>query len=276
MENNEVIESANNVEVADQHDVLEDTTDTVEDTQQLTEEQDNVPVETTDTTDDSDVTVQPKQSETDNKVARLARKQAEKEAEAKMEKVRKEAYEQGLKQGQVNGFIGKQNPYTGKIIQDEFDVQEYQDMFELDSAGKDPLGDYRELQKSRAREEAKKQIALDEELKQKQWYANDTKDFVDKYGEDTLQKILKDADFDMFANGKVGSQPLAKIYEDFNRLTNKYKKDSIETAKKLVANNTATPGAINDEEHQEINWSNMSSEQFEKYLRKAKDGELRA
>lgn len=276
MENNEVIESANNVEVADQHDVLEDTTDTVEDTQQPTEEQDDVPEETTDTTDDSDVTVQPKQSQSDNKAARLARKQAEKEAEAKIEKVRKEAYEQGLKQGKVDGFIGKQNPYTGKIIQDEFDVQEYQDMFELDSAGKDPLGDYRELQKSRARDEAKRQIALDEELKQKQWYANDTKDFVDKYGEDTLQKILKDADFDMFANGKIGSQPLAKIYEDFNRLTNKYKKDSIETAKKLVANNTATPGAINDEEHQEVNWDNMSSEQFEKYLKRAKDGELRA
>ena len=275
MENNETIESGNNVEVAEQHEVLEDTTEAVEETQTTTTEEQEILVETAETEDVSVEQEQPKQSETDNKAARLARKQAEKEAEARIEKARKEAYEQGLKQGKIDGFIGKANPYTGKIIKDEIDVKEYQDMFELDSAGKDPIGDYRELQKTRAREEAKKQIALDEELKQKQWYQNDAKDFADKYGEEKLQEVLKDEDFDMFANGKIGTQPLAKIYEDFNKLKNKYRKDSIETAKKLVANNTATPGAINDEEHQTIDWDNMSKDQFNKYLEKAKQGELR-
>ena len=272
MENNEIIESENNVEVADQHEVLEDTLDTADETVETTEE---TTVEDSETSETEVEETQPKQSESDNRAARLARKQAEKEAEAKIEKIRKEAYEQGLKQGKIDGFIGKQNPYTGKIIQDEIDVQEYQDMFELDSQGKDPLKDYRELQKHKAREDAKKQLKIDEELKQKQWYENDAKAFTDKYGDDKLQELMKDADFDMFATGKIGVQPLAQIYENYTAFINKYKKDSIETAKRIVANNTATPGAINDEEHQTMDWETMSKENFDKYLEKAKRGELR-
>lgn len=280
MVNNEVTESENNVEVADQHDVLEDTVEVVEgETPSETTEtgaETETPTPATVTENETEEPVTPKQSNEDNKVARLARKQAEKEAEARIEKARKEAYEQGLKQGRINGFIGKTNPYTGNEIKDELDAQEYQDMYQLDVDGSaDPVSDYRELQKARAREEARKQIALDEENKQKLWYANDAKEFVDKYGEDKLQEVLKDADFDMFANGKVGKQPLTKIYEDFNKLTNKYRKDSIETAKRIVANNTATPGAINDGEHQEFNWNTMSSKQFADYVKKAKDGDLR-
>ena len=66
-----------------------------------------------------------------------------------------------------------------------------------------------------------------------------------------------------------------KIYEDYQKLISKYKKESIETAKRIVANNNATPGAIQDGEAQEVDWDNMSTEQFEKYIQKAKDGELK-
>ena len=63
--------------------------------------------------------------------------------------------------------------------------------------------------------------------------------------------------------------------EDYQKLINKYEKKSVETAKQIVANNNVTPGAIEDSEPQEMDWNSMSNEQFEKYIQKAKDGELK-
>ena len=269
MEENDVVESENNLEVADQEETVESTAEEVEETPEETEE-----VET-----EESATAEPKatevQSTEDNKYARLARIQAEKEAEKRIEQVRKEAYEQGIAQGKIQTYIGKQNPYTGEIIKDNLDAQEYIDMFKLDGEGKDPISGYRELQKERAREEAKKQIELDEKVKQDQWYAKDSKDFVDAYSLEKLQEITKDEDFNLFANGKVGKIPLKNIYEDYQKLIGKYEKKSIQTAKQLVANNSTTPGAIEEQEAQEVNWSTMSSKKFEEYIEKAKNGDLK-
>lgn len=69
--------------------------------------------------------------------------------------------------------------------------------------------------------------------------------------------------------------PLAQIYEDYQKLISKYEKKSVETAKQIVANNSTTPGAIEETEPQVLDWNNMSNEQFEKYIQKAKDGELK-
>ena len=148
-------------------------------------------------------------------------------------------------------------------------------MFELDSNGEDPINGYRELQKQRAREEAEEKLKLEEENKQKKWYEDDTKDFVDKYSAEKLNELSKDKDFELFANGKLGSVPLAQIYEDYQKLISKYEKKSVATAKQIMANNTNTPGAIHEGEIKELDWNNMSSDQFEKYIRKAKDGELK-
>lgn len=272
----EVIESANNLEVADQEETVESTVDDVVEAEETTE-QSNVEddAEATKQTEEPQAETKEPQSDEDNSKYRLARIKAEKEAEKKIEQARKEAYEQGLKQGKVDSYIGRQNPYTGKEIKDNYDVQEYLDMYELDSKGEDPIDGYRELQKQRARDEAEKKIKADEEEKQKQWYADDTKDFVDKYSTEKLQELTKDEDFNLFANGKVGKVPLAQIYEDYQKLIGKYEKKSVETAKQIVANNSTTPGGIEETEVQELNWASMPKEQFDKYLEKAKNGELK-
>lgn len=266
---NEEIESVNNLEVADQEETVESTVDT-----ESTEELDTEEVEGEEEVDEEEPEEE-SQTKEDNKYARLARKQAEEKAQKEIERVRKEAYEQGLAQGKVQSYIGKQNPYTGETIKDDYDVQEYLDMFELDSNGEDPINGYRELQKQRAREEAEEKLKLEEENKQKKWYEDDTKDFVDKYSAEKLNELSKDKDFELFANGKLGSVPLAQIYEDYQKLISKYEKKSVATAKQIVANNTNTPGAIQEGETKELDWNNMSKEQFEKYIRKAKDGELK-
>lgn len=274
MENNEELESVNNLEVAEQEGVVESTTNTtenVEGTSETIETEEN----NEETSQEDNQQEEAKQTKEDNKYARLARKQAEEEAKKKIEQARKEAYEQGLKQGKVQTYIGKQNPYTGETIKDEYDVQEYLSMYELDSKGKDPISGYRELQKQKYREEAEKKVKLDEEEKQKKWYVDDTKDFLDKYSQEKLQELSKDEDFNLFASGKIGKVPLANIYEDYQKLISKYQKKSVETAKQIVANNTATPGAMQETEIQELDWDTMSKEQFSKYLEKAKNGELR-
>lgn len=268
----EVIESANNLEVANQEETVESTVES-----EVAETEQEVQEETTEQTTEepqAEETKEP-QSDEDNSKYRLARIKAEKEAEKKIEQARKEAYEQGLQQGKVQSYIGKQNPYTGKEIKDNYDVEEYLEMYELDSKGQDPIDGYRELQKQKARDEAEKKIKADEEQKQKQWYEDDTKDFVDKYSTEKLQELTKDEDFNLFASGKIGKLPLSQIYEDYQKLIGKYEKKSVETAKQLVANNTTTPGALEEGETQELNWETMSKEQFKKYLEKAKNGELR-
>lgn len=267
----EVIESANNLEVADQEETVESTVEnevveTTEETQEETAEQ---------TADEPQTETKQPQSDEENSKYRQARIKAEKEAEKKIEQARKEAYEQGLQQGKVQSYIGKENPYTGETIKDELDVQEYLDMYQLETTGKDPISGYRDLQKQKMRDEAEKKIKEDEEAKQKEWYQNDTKDFLDKYSPEKLQELTKDEDFNMFANGKIGKLPLSQIYEDYQKLISKYEKKSVETAKQIVANNSTTPGAIEESEPQIMDWNNMSKEQFEKYFEKARNGELK-
>ena len=272
----EVIESANNLEVADQEETVESTVGDVVETEEATEQSDVVEnVETTEQTEEPQAETKKPQSDEENSKYRQARIKAEREAEKKIEQARKEAYEQGLKQGKVQSYIGRQNPYTGKEIKDDYDVQEYLDMYELDSKGEDPIDGYRELQKQKARDEAERKIKADEEAKQKQWYEDDTKDFVEKYSSEKLQELTKDEDFNLFANGKVGKVPLAQIYEDYQKLIGKYEKKSVETAKQIVANNSTTPGALEEGEPQTLDWAHMSKKEFDKYYQKALDGELK-
>lgn len=267
----EVNESVNNLEVAEQEEVVENTTNETETTEQVSE-QDTEQVEEVKEQEEQETE---KQSNEENAKYASIRRKAQEDAKKQIEQARKEAYEQGLNQGKVQSYIGRNNPYTGQAIKDEYDVQEYLDMYELDSNGKDPISGYRELQKDKARKEAEEKVKAEEQSKQEKWYQDDTKDFVEKYSAEKLQELGKDEDFNLFANGKIGKVPLAQIYEDYQKLINKYEKKSVETAKQIVANNSTTPGAIEDTEVQDLDWNSMSSEQFEKYIQKAKDGELK-
>lgn len=269
----EVNESVNNLEVAEQEEVVENTANETETTEQEQVEEAEQVEEVKEIKQDENRTE--KQSDEENTKYASIRRKAQEDAKKQIEKVKKEAYEQGLNQGKVQSYIGRNNPYTGQIIKDEYDVQEYLDMYELDLKGEDPITGYRELQKDKARKEAEAKIKAEEQNKQELWYQNDTKDFVEKYSVEKLQELTKDEDFNAFANGKIGTVPLAQIYEDYQKFISKFEKKSVDTAKQIVANNSTTPGAIEDTEVQDLDWNSMSSEQFEKYIQKAKDGELK-
>ena len=262
----EVNESVNNLEVAEQEEVVENTANETETTEQVSEQV----TEQVEEVEEKEEQETEKQSNEENAKYASIRRKAQEDAKKQIEQARKEAYEQGLNQGKVQSYIGRNNPYTGQIIKDEYDVQEYLDMYELDSKGEDPITGYRELQKDKARKEAEAKIKAEEQSKQEIWYQNDTKDSVEK-----LQELTKDEDFNSFASGKIGTVSLAQIYEDYQKFISKFEKKSVDTAKQIVANNSTTPGAIEDTEVQDLDWNSMSSEQFEKYIQKAKDGELK-
>ena len=85
-------------------------------------------------------------------------------------------------------------------------------------------------------------IIFTEEEKEKQdnWYKDDTKDFVEKYSVEKLQELTKNADFNLFAEGKIGRVPLAQIYESYQKLISKYEQKSVETAKQIIPNTKLT------------------------------------
>ena len=284
MDNNEVIESANNLEVAEQENVVESTTvedvENVENAEETSENQD----ENLDNEAEGEILEQnsdkpeAKQSEEDNTAARKARIKAQKDAEKLIEKARKEAYneayQKGLKEGKINTYKGKINPYTQTTMEDEIDIQEYLDMYEIDSKGGDPIKDYNKKVKEKAREEAKKQLKIEEEKERENFFNNDVRNFTEKNPNVELEKLFKDEKFNKFSKGKLGTQPLTEIYDDFVELTGAYKKDAIDTAKKVIANNQATPGGVENQQSKEHNWNNMTKEKFQEYVEKAKNGEL--
>ena len=158
----EVNESVNNLEVAEQEEVVENTANETETTEQVSEQG----TEQVEEVEEQEEQETEKQSNEENAKYASIRRKAQEDAKKQIEQVRKEAYEQGLNQGKVQSYIGRNNPYTGQTIKDEYDVQEYLDMYELDSKGEDPIAGYRELQKDKARKEAEAKIKAEEQNRQ--------------------------------------------------------------------------------------------------------------
>ena len=84
----EIIESANNLEVADQEETVESTVGDVVEAEETTEQSDVVEdVETTEQTEEPQAETKKPQSDEENSKYRLARIKAEKEAERKLNKL---------------------------------------------------------------------------------------------------------------------------------------------------------------------------------------------
>lgn len=210
-------------------------------------------------------------TEDDTKFA-IARRKAEKEYKAKLDDEVQKAYEKGQKEAEVKLFVGKVNPYTNEPIQDEFDVEEYKQMLEIESAGGDPLKDYTVKVKDKARKEAKVQLEQETQKQQEEKNKQDIADFVEKYPTVDLSKMFKEPKFAKFINGKVGNQPLIEIYEDYKYILGEFEQEKTETVKKVIAKSNSTPGSLSNGQSKDFNYSNMSDEEFEKQVQKALKG----
>lgn len=148
-----------------------------------------------------------------------------------------------LEAARVNAIIEAvgENPFTHEEIKDAEDVAEYLAMKEIHKNGGDPIQDYAKHQKARLRET---KAAEAEAERQNEWYRSDREDFVKKYPDVDLSRLIADKSFAEYADGKVGRKPLAEIYEGYERLVRSADKKAENKAAQALANSKASPGAL--------------------------------
>lgn len=191
-------------------------------------------------TDSSEGEAQPKQepkkptNEQNN--SENARRRREAERQAELERVTRETREKAIIEA-----LGGKNPYTNEEMKDSADVEEFLTMKEIEKNGGDPLSDFSKFQKNKEREKAAKQA---EAVAKDAWYKKDREEFVSKYPEVNIDNLIKDKQFQLYADGKVGNLPLSEIYEGFMEVTSEYEKKAKHKAKQLLANSKSTPGAL--------------------------------
>ncbi|MBE6664466.1 MAG: hypothetical protein E7602_08250 [Ruminococcaceae bacterium] len=142
----------------------------------------------------------PKQDKAKN--AEMARKRRERE----LEEARRQARFEGIKS------VLKENPYTKKPIEDDADIEEYLLMQEIAKDGKDPVADYSEYAKKRAREKASSQ-ARKEAVNDK--ITKELEEFATVHPGVNVNDVLDDKMFKSFADGKLGKKSLADVYREY-------------------------------------------------------------
>lgn len=200
-----------------------------------------------------------KQSKEDN--AKFAKQRREKE---EREKELQEAY----KKGKLAAFKGKVNPFTQTPIEDETDMEIYEAMCKLESDGKNPIEDYAEYVANEKREKIKRE-KKDKEIQEQA--KKDVEEFVNKYPKINLTELLKDEVFNDYIEGK--NKSLVTLYENYQKLQNKFRTDSMKQAENAIANTISTPGSLNNQSTNVVDYANMSREDFLKEVERVKNGE---
>ena len=253
----EVVEETTEVDETPQEEVPE-FTDTSE--EQNTEQEDNSNPE-----DNSNE--ESKQSSEENAKYASIRRKAEEDAQKKIKEAETKAYEKG----RLEAYKGKINPYTNKPIIDSSDIEVYEMMYKLEQEGKDPINDLPNALSDRRREEQK---AIAEERDRNEKARKELEDFREKYPDVNVQELLNDSFFNDYISGKTKS--LTELYEGFNNFKNAFRNSAVNVAKQTIANSQSSPGSLSSgSKEPPLDFSTMSSEEFQKYLQKAKDGELK-
>ena len=248
-------------------DESEEPTEEVEDPSEDDEEEGELNLDDDDEVEEEDVEEKPetstkkkKQENYNNAQLRIQKREEKRKAE---EKLKRDGYIEGIKKSS-NG----KNRFTGKSIQDEFDVEEYETMLEMEEKGLDPIEDYSDYIKTKQRAERQKQLETEaEQQNQQQKIETDLNSFVSKYGRETAEKILNDKEFNKFSEGLLGTVPLEVVYEKFLNV-----QTALETkAEKLVIEKEArrtssTKKLGNNNEPTKKNFKEMTDEEFANFL----------
>jgi hypothetical protein len=245
---------------------------TVDGVADINKEEENVnDVEFTDTkADESDDSSKPevKKTQSNAQNSEYARKRREAERKAELERAKEEA-----RNNAIIEFTNGVNPYTDEEIKDKVDIEKYLAMKEIEKNGGDPIADYHKVQSKKQKEEIETRKKADDE---KQWYADDRKDFFSKHPEmtdATLSTLLQNEQFLLYGDGKFGNKPLAEIYDGFNKMMSTFENKAKSMAEKMYANKQSSPGSLNSTEVSKTkSWADMSPKEFEAEIQKAKNG----
>lgn len=171
----------------------------------------------------------PKQSNDLNR--EYARKRREAENAKKIEEARVQT---------VIETLGGVNPYTNEPMTDATDVKEYLLMKRIEKEGGDPVTDYAKYRKKADKEGAQK---AEEKATDEAWFANDRASFIKNHPEVNLDELIKDPNFQLYADGKVRRVPLSEIYEGYAKLTKSVDGKAKDLAAQAIANRQASPGS---------------------------------
>ena len=195
-----------------------------------------------------------------------AQKRRERRAK-KDEELEKKGYNKALKEA-VDGV----NPYTGKPINDDVDMEMYLTMRELEKKGLDPLSDYAEFVANKSRESRQAETA---KKQQEEYATKDIEDFSKVYPDIDVNKLFNDEHFQSFADGKLGTKPLKEVYEKFLQFESYYEQkaeeDSTERVVKKFARTQSAMGSMkNPGTAKKKSYRDMSDEEFEAELKRVK------
>lgn len=189
-----------------------------------------------------------------------------------IEAIRREAYERGIREGRVAAFSGKKNEYTGQPIKDEYDLEVYETMRKIEEKGGDPVADFASEMAERRRQEAQK---ANERKETEQKYQTELVEFAKEMPDVDLKVLFNDPKFRTFARGKLGVMSLKEVYADYSTLTATAENDAELKAKRIVAKQKASPGALGAGAPAEKSIENLSDDEFENLYRKALRGDLK-
>lgn len=229
----EVVESTDSLEIADEQDNIE-----------TTEAEVNEEV----FTDGNDANSKGQSKEENAKFAKERREREQKQKEAKDKEVeaqRKRELEE-VRFNAIKETLGGVNPYTKTKIEDKYDMEEYLTMKEMESKGLDPLQDYASYLKQKQRNESIESEKKAKEKSKEEWIQNDRKEFFEQYPDVDFSALAKDEMFKMFANGKIGNIPMASIYSDYLTIKSSIEKEAKKVASRMMANKESSPGALSE------------------------------
>lgn len=160
-------------------------------------------------------------------------KDAEKEKEAAVK----------AKEVEMVKMMYKTNQWTGKAIEDEYDVEEFLAMQKLADEGLDPITAYSEQIKQSKRTAANDARAKADEESLKQTRATTyLNEFREKYKDVSVTELLADKDFMEFGAEALEVMPLVKVYEAYISLKGKMAEQK--KADVLAANSSVAVGSV--------------------------------
>ena len=165
--------------------------------------------------------------------------------QAEVDKARQEARVQAIVDA-----VGT-NPYTDKPIKDAADVEEYLLMRQIEREGKDPIADYPEYVK---RQKAEEERAAAKARGDQETARKEVEEFRLAFPGVNLQELAKDTDFDDFARGAIGNEPLVSIYRRYIAFCERIAGDATKKAQQRAvaekAKANAAVGSLSNESDQ--------------------------
>lgn len=222
--------------------------------------------------DDTDSDIELAESDGEEETAQASNEPKEIDNAPDIEAIRREAYERGIREGRVAAFSGKKNEYTGQPIKDEYDLEVYETMRKIEEKGGDPVADFASEMAERRRQEAMK---ANERVQTEQKYQTELVEFAKEMPDVDLKVLFNDPKFRTFARGKLGVMSLKEVYADYSTLTATAENDAELKAKRIVAKQKASPGALGAGAPAEKSIENLSDDEFENLYRKALRGDLK-